>query len=409
MNASFNLPNRTAIRNGMLRHPLVSLVLCCLLALAAMSASAQIIKLPPGGIEIIRPNPEDFASITAGSHHTCATKNNGNTYCWGLNNQGQVGMASTATCSGVGCVNRPRFVMAASRVDAGHDHTCALTGTGAAYCWGNSNYGQLGNGNYGYQTQPIPVSGGQVFTSISAGQYSTCGTTATGMYCWGAIVNGLYGAPLPSQVFAFNGYQSVSVGYNHACALYVVGSWREADCWGNNSYGQAGVDPSWLPIAPPTVRSSFDLNVNRLSAQSYYTCADQASGVVQCLGYNGWGQLGNGGYTTTYQAQNVGGGMALYGVSTGSNHACALDLSNRAYCWGNGYWGELGNGASAVFASPQPVGGGRTYRAIAAGQQHTCAIGTDNHIYCWGSNSYGQLGTQYPGGWVWTPVQALDP
>ncbi len=38
-----------------------------------------------------------------------------------------------------------------------------------------------------------------------------------------------------------------------------------------------------------------------------------------------------------------------------------------------------------------------------------CAIGTDNHIYRWGSNTYGQLGTQYPGGWVWSPVQAIDP
>ena len=46
---------------------------------------------------------------------------------------------------------------------------------------------------------------------------------------------------------------------------------------------------------------------------------------------------------------------------------------------------------------------------IATGRQHTCAIGNDNHIWCWGSNQYGQLGTQHPGGWVWTPVQALDP
>jgi alpha-tubulin suppressor-like RCC1 family protein len=133
------------------------------------------------------------------------------------------------------------------------------------------------------------------------------------------------------------------------------------------------------------------------------------TGVVQCLGYNGWGQLGNGGFTSTHLAQTVGGGMALHGVSTGSNHACALDASNRAQCWGNGYWGQLGNSASNVFASPQAVAGGRSYRAIANGTLHTCAIGTDNHIYCWGNNHYGQLGTQYPGGWVWSPVQALDP
>jgi alpha-tubulin suppressor-like RCC1 family protein len=376
--------------------------------MAAFDASAQFMRPPPDGFRIIPPNPEDFVAITAGDHHTCAIKNNGNVYCWGLNNTGQVGTGGT-TCSGVACVNRPRLVMVARKVDAGADHTCALDLNGAAYCWGNSNYGQLGNGNYGYQPQPIPVGGGLVFSSISAGQFSTCGTTAGGMFCWGAIMNGLYGQPLPSLVFSFNGYQSVDVGYNHACALYVVGSWREADCWGVNRSGQVGVDPLQLPIAPPTVRSSFDVNASRISAQADYTCADQVTGVVQCLGYNGWGQLGNGTFTGTHQAQNVGNGMALHGVSAGRVHACALDAANAAWCWGNGYWGQVGNGASAVFASPQPVGGGRAYRAIASGHQHTCAIGTDNHIWCWGSNSYGQLGTQYPGGWVWSPVQALDP
>ncbi|HEV7913970.1 MAG TPA: hypothetical protein VGP22_09395 [Albitalea sp.] len=380
----------------------------CMLSMTGVGASAQIIKLGPP-IKFPLPSPDDFVSITAGAHHTCATRVNGNTYCWGLNNTGQVGVGGSRICTGVACVDRPQFVMNAKQVDAGIDHTCALDAAGAAHCWGNSNYGQLGNGNYGYLSQPIPVSGNLTFTSISAGQFSTCGTTSGGMYCWGAIMNGLSGTPTPQLVFAWNGYQSVNVGYLSACALYVVGGWREADCWGNNQYGQAGVDPAQLPIAPPTVRSTFDVSVTRLAVQSYHTCADQATGVVQCFGYNGYGQLGNGSFATTYVAQNVGGGMPLHGVSTGSNHGCALDTANRAYCWGNGYWGQLGNGVSAVFASPQAVAGGRSYRAIAAGQQHACAIGTDNHIYCWGSNHYGQLGTQYPGGWVSTPVQTLDP
>lgn len=381
-----------------------------LFTFATTDALAQILRLPPGGWKIVVPNPEDFVSITAGGNHTCATKYNGNTYCWGRNEVGQVGVGSSATCTGVPCVDRPRFVMNAKQVDAGHDHTCALNTAGAAFCWGNSNYGQLGNGNYGYMTQPIAVAGGQTFAQISAGQYSTCGvTTSGGAFCWGAIMNGWSGNPLPTQAFAYTGYQSVHVGYVNACALFVSGGWREADCWGDNQYGQVGVDPAIFRNAPPTLRSSFDVNVNTVVPQSYYTCADQATGVVQCLGYNGWGALGNGTYTTTHVAQNVGGGMLLHGVTTGANHACALDTSNRAMCWGNGYWGEVGSGSSAVFNTPQAVSGGRTFRALAAGYQHTCGIGTDNLIYCWGSNYYGQLGTQYPGGWVSAPVQTSNP
>lgn len=382
------------------------------LAFAFASTSPRAGPLPQPITFPVPISQNDFVSITAGDNHTCARKANGNTYCWGLDTVGQVGVASTATCVSGACVDRPHFVMVTNRVDAGADHNCALDPNGAAWCWGDSNYGQLGNGSYGFQSQPVAVSGGIAFWSLSAGTYSTCGTSASGIWCWGAIANSQGGMPQPALAFSNNTYQSISVGYLQACAVAVTGAGflthREADCWGQNSYGQAGVDPASMPVVAAPTPSTF-ASPTAVAAQSYYTCADQASGIVQCFGYNGWGQLGNGSYTGSSQAQTVGNGMALHGVSTGANHACALDTTGAAWCWGNGNWGELGNGSSNVSPSPQPVGGGHLYRAIAAGGQHTCAIGTDNHLYCWGSNHAGQLGTQYPGGWVSSPVQALDP
>jgi len=383
----------------------------------AAGASAQIILEPlprpfPRPVPIPSPAPEDFIEITAGDYHTCARKVNGNTYCWGLNNAGQAGMASSTVCTGYNCVNRPRLLMGSiKQVEAGRDHSCAMDTAGIVKCWGYSNYGQLGAGVYGDSstTGPQTVTG-RVFTSISAGQSSTCGTTTGGMFCWGKIVNSLNGTPTPTMIFAWNGYQNVSVGHQHACAVYIVDSWREVDCWGYNNFGQAGIDPTQFMNVPATLNSSLGIAARRVSTQADYTCADQVTGIVQCVGYNGWGQLGNGttGSLPVFQAQTVGNGMALSGVSTGPNHACALGSGGAAYCWGNGYWGQVG-AASAVYTTPQAVPGGRAYRAVAAGALHTCAIGTDNHIWCWGSNYYGQLGTQYPGGWVWTPVQALDP
>ncbi len=376
------------------------------------------IKIP---LNLVLPNPDDFVSITAGMHHTCATKYNGNVYCWGLNDQGQTGTGPTTTCSGVSCVNRPRQVgglAAATQVDAGGYHTCALDGSGAAYCWGSASNGQLGVGVFGFLSSPVAVSGGLTFSSISAGTYSTCGTSSSGTSCWGAIMFGGgaagSGNPLPSPVLTpsgtpIQGYSTVTVGYLHGCALSAVGTSRSVDCVGTNSFGQAGQDPSLFPNVPATMATMFGSSVGNVKTQSNFTCVDQNNGTVQCIGDNGWGQLGNGAYTSTFQPQSVGGGQSLHGVDTGVDHACALDPNGAAYCWGNGYWGQLGQGASSVVASPAAVTGGHSYRAIASGYLHTCAIGTDNHIYCWGSNTYGQLGTQYPGGWVWSPVQAIDP
>jgi len=392
-----------------------------------------------------KPNPEDLLEISAGTYHTCARKRNGNVYCWGWDDRGQAGNYPNATCvsSPNQCIDKPTRVSSlgglttATQLDAGTDHNCALDASGKAYCWGSAGYGQVGDGNYGDRPIAIPVSGGLTFTSITAGTYNSCGTTANGLYCWGNGIPSNAGTlahgPLPQQIYSATGLApiGVSVGYQHVCAQWVSGTYRETNCWGGNLYGQSGSTASSYALlgqGPYSVGTS----VLRVTTQNNFTCVDQPgpNPSVQCFGDNYWGQLGNGQFVNNSNAQTVGGQtlpggpppLALHGVSTGINHACALDTNGAAYCWGNGYWGQLGQGASAVSALPVAVAGGRTFRAIASGYFHTCAIGTDNHIYCWGSNYTGQLGTQYKSppvppatsqpytnGWVSTPVQAIDP
>jgi len=159
------------------------------------------IERPPSDIIYTRfpkPNPEEFVEISAGGHHTCVRKRNGNVYCWGRNDSGQVGTSLSRTCGGYACVDRPKLVTdgvtltAAMQVEAGFDHTCALTTAGAAFCWGAGGNGQIGiaPGVYGNMGSPYPVYGGRTYNSISAGTYSTCATASTDMFCWGAIGSG---------------------------------------------------------------------------------------------------------------------------------------------------------------------------------------------------------------------------
>jgi alpha-tubulin suppressor-like RCC1 family protein len=218
----------------------------------------------------------------------------------------------------------------------------------------------------------------------------------------------------------------LTLGSQHACGYL---SWATlAYCWGQNNYGQAGVDAAsmqWWAYPNTTIVQFAASNglgsaVARISAGGNFTCGEQLAGTVQCFGYNFDGELGNGqsgwGLFTTVP-QTVGNGQALRGVSVGERHACALDGNGQAWCWGWGLYGQLGQGSSVnVAATPQQVTGGHAFRAIAAGYRHTCAIGTDNHIYCWGQNNYRQLGTYiFANGQVVTngyspnPVQADDP
>ena len=73
-------------------------------------------------------------------------------------------------------------------------HSCGLTKTGAAYCWGSNYYGELGDGSWINSSTPLAVGGGLTFASVSAGSGHSCGLTTTGgAYCWGENSGGELG------------------------------------------------------------------------------------------------------------------------------------------------------------------------------------------------------------------------
>jgi alpha-tubulin suppressor-like RCC1 family protein len=62
-----------------------------------------------------------------------------------------------------------------------------------AFCWGNNFYGQLGDGTTTTRLTPVRVVGGLPFRQVSAGGVHTCGVTTSDLaYCWG--YNNFFGA-----------------------------------------------------------------------------------------------------------------------------------------------------------------------------------------------------------------------
>ena len=128
-----------------------------------------------------------FQSIAIGYAHTCALTAEGKAYCWGWNHQGQLGNNSTTSSSTPVAVQMPAGVSFQS-IAVGIGHTCALTNEGKAYCWGWNNQGQLGNNSTTSSSTPVAVQmpAGVSFKSIAAVYYHTCALTNEGKaYCWG--------------------------------------------------------------------------------------------------------------------------------------------------------------------------------------------------------------------------------
>lgn len=129
-------------------------------------------------------------------------------------------------------------------VSAGREHSCGVTTTGTAYCWGAGYPGKLGDGSGSDAVVPVAVAGGLAFQSLTTGTYHTCGVALAGTaHCWGQgfsgqLGNGANGNELmPAIVSGGMTFQDLDAGGAFNCGTTSTG---EAHCWGLNNFGQLG-------------------------------------------------------------------------------------------------------------------------------------------------------------------------
>jgi alpha-tubulin suppressor-like RCC1 family protein len=268
-------------------------------------------------------------------------------------------MDQAATLSATVGIGYSTEAPAAGKVAAGYVHSCAVTAAGGVRCWGENGDGQLGDGTTTGRSLPVAVRG--------------VGGAGT-----------------------MTGVKAVAVGYYHSCALTSAGS---VACWGDNNFGQLGVDTGGADKTSPVLVPGVAKAV-AIAAGGYHACALTAAGAVVCWGWNNKGQIGNG--TAASQAvvpTAVAGLSGANAIAAGGYHSCALLAGGKVACWGLNADGQAGKGAaSATEPSPVPVKGvsgtgalsGAT--AIAAGDNHSCAILAKGTVACWGDGGYAQLG-----------------
>jgi alpha-tubulin suppressor-like RCC1 family protein len=293
-----------------------------------------------------------------------------------------------------------------SAVVAGDDHSCGVTASGDAYCWGSHSHGQLGTGklaDQGEASHPLPmaVTGGLKFKSLVAGSEYTCGLTSDGAaYCWGYNYNGQlgngaqqFGASTTSPVPVAGGltFARLSAGLGaHTCALTGAGV---AYCWGKNSGGQVGNGSSVNNVPTPTPVKGGAAFMS-ISVGYTHTCALTAAGAAYCWGRNAYGELGSGASNqlsvTTPVA--VAGGLTFKSISAGFQSTCAVATDGTAYCWGQGRNGRLGTGSEANASTPARVTGGYRFTDVGVGRGYACGVLADGLALCWGDNANGRLG-----------------
>jgi alpha-tubulin suppressor-like RCC1 family protein len=390
----------------MRRLPLV--IMLVFLAVLTVTRMATVTATTPNAAAVTATTP----AISAGAFHTCALKD-GDVWCWGHNDSGQLGDGTTTDSSVPVAVSG--LGSGVSVISGGGSHTCALK-DGGVWCWGANAGGQLGDGTTTQSLVPVAVSGlGSGVSVISAGGGHTCALKDGSSWCWGDNVLGELGygsttdSPVPVAVSGLgSGVSAISIGIYHACAVKDGEVW----CWGENSDGELGNGTNIGPelcvetvpcSTTPVAVSGLGDSVSAISVGLYHTCALRSGG-VWCWGAGGHGsgQLGNGsdaGSSVPVAVSGLGSGVAM--ITTGGYHTCAV-RDGGVSCWGDNFYGELGNGTNvgpelcggSVGCSTRPVAvsgleGGVS--AISAGVEHTCALKSGG-VLCWGLNRDGQLG-----------------
>lgn len=151
------------------------------------------------------------ASLASGGLHSCAVTQAGGAKCWGFNNFLQLGDGTGNTRSQAGDVLG--LTSGVSRMAAGRHHTCALLTTGAVKCWGDNDFGQLGDGTLIDRSVPVDVIGlSSGVAGITASDVHTGALTSDGgVTSWGGNLGGQLGEGtfatrlLPQQVLGLNG------------------------------------------------------------------------------------------------------------------------------------------------------------------------------------------------------------
>lgn len=261
-------------------------------------------------------------SALATGRHTCVIASDDMPYCWGYNYYGQLGYGAYM---GTGNSGSPVAIstagamggQTAKEIAAGYTHNCVIAQDNNAYCWGYNNQGQLGNGSTGSVINPAVAVvrtgalSGKTITKIAAGHLQVCAIASDAqVYCWGLNNLGQLGngsttnatspvAVTTSGALAGKTVRQLSVGYYHAC---VVASDNQVYCWGQGTSGQLGngaVANSSVPVAVSTSGALAGKTIKSVSAGNTHTCAIATDNNAYCWGSNTAGQFGNGTQTSS--------------------------------------------------------------------------------------------------------------
>jgi alpha-tubulin suppressor-like RCC1 family protein len=179
----------------------------------------------------------------------------------------------------------------------------------------------------------------------------------------------------------------VSGGADHSLFLK-----NDGTVWacGSNGFGQLG-DGTYTSSSTPIQVSSLT-GITSMAAGVGFSLFVKNDGTVWACGCNFSGQLGDGTITGKLTPVLVSSITGITIVAAGGNHSLFLKNNGMVWACGSNSNGQLGDGTNIDKTTPVQVNSLVGITAAAIGWNHSLFLKNDGTMWACGSNSYGQLG-----------------
>jgi len=239
----------------------------------------------------------DVVAIACGGFYTTALKADGTVWAWGDNVNGQLGDGTNKKSNIPVQVCCLKDVVA---IASGHSHTVILKSDNTVWVWGLNSFGQLGDGTTVSKNTPVEINRLKDVIAITSGALHTTALKSDGtVWAWGINFDGELGdgtttnSNSPVQVNGLRDIFSIAGGKYHTFAQETNGTpWA----WGLNNYGQLGVGEEVQYKNNPAESSHVGElgGIVSIAGGSYHTTVLKPNGTMVAMGYNNFGQLGDG-------------------------------------------------------------------------------------------------------------------
>lgn len=334
-----------------------------------------------------------------------------------------MGNGATVSCAGVNSFGRSPVVDFAQKVpllppvkqvvSSIDGNSCALTTSGAVWCWPYLRKAPPANPNPIGMPNPIPELASAV-DQIGMDEVATCAVVNGGVKCF-APTNGdaefiAGGSAVPVPVTGFpQPVVQTSGGFTSACAVMNDGT---AACWGFDNDGT--FKP---PVGPTLVPGLTDA-----AAIAPDNCAITTSGNLKC--WTGIGQPAQDAFATPEVVSSMskwgvfvtkGGAVKVSSASApprtvgatdyttgavdaceGQNHMCVVYDDGTVTCAGQNLYGQLGRLLNYNQDNPAAIVPGVNAAVhVSCTENSTCAVLQTGDVMCWGLNDGDQMGDGY--------------